>query len=296
LKSLFQKKRLAANRSRLTELLNSVTTVYTDVDGTLVGPKACFFLDTDSNYTLEPAKSLILAHESDLDVVMVSGRTRLQLLETARFLGTKNYISELGCQIIYDLGKETITNVGRLPAKNSNKSIFEIIADSGAVEILFRNFPGRLEYHTPWSQWRECTHLFRGFINTDEANRVLADNNLDYLKVVDNGAISRRGTLAALPEVHAYHLLPAQSGKCEAVKRDREIRTIPKEQTVAVGDAASDIVLAAEVGAFFLVKNAVTKDSEVAEMLERFDNAFVTDHEMGLGFAEVINLLVGSGS
>jgi hypothetical protein len=111
-----------------------------------------------------------------------------------------------------------------------------------------------------------------------------------------NGAIGAQGNLKELPEIHAYHLLPRLSGKCEAVKKDRDLRKTPKESTIAIGNAASDLTLANEVGAFFLVKNALFQDSEIEEKISQFNNVFITDEEMGLGFAEVINFLVEIGS
>lgn len=278
----------------LDQLAASVKVIYTDVDGTLVGPGGCFFKNSDSAYTLEPAKALILAHQKNLDVVMVSGRNRLQLREDARLLGTSNYIGELGCQIIYDLGKEVILTADESHYFNQEpcKRIYDDIKDSGAVELLFEAFPGYLEYHTPWSGQRECTHLFRGFINTDEANKALKNSNYQHLKVVDNGVIRRQGALKNLPEIHAYHLLPAFCGKSEAVKKDREIRDIPKESAIAIGDAASDLVLAQQVSAFFLVGNALANDTAVGKELTRFDNIFLVEQEMGLGFAEVINYIL----
>jgi hydroxymethylpyrimidine pyrophosphatase-like HAD family hydrolase len=296
LKNFFQEKKLSANRRRISKFISSVRVIYTDVDGTLVGPRACFFLDANLNYTLKPAEALLLAHKNNFDIVIISGRNRLQLLEDARLLGIKNYIAELGCQIVYDLGKKIILNANGVPDESPDKSVFEIIAGSGAVELLFKTFPNCLEYHTPWSEQRECTHLFRGFIDVDLANRVLLSNNFNYLKIVDNGIIGAQGNLKELTEIHAYHILPRLSGKCEAVKKDLELRKIPKESAVAIGNAVSDLALANEVGAFFLVKNALFQDSEIEEKIKQFDNVFITDEEVGLGFAEVVDLLIEAKS
>ena len=40
--------------------------------------------------------------------------------------------------------------------------------------MLFERFDGRLEYHTPWHTDRLYSHLFRGLIDVDEANALLA--------------------------------------------------------------------------------------------------------------------------
>ena len=284
---------LSANKARAASLLDSVKVVYTDVDGTLVGPGGCFFLDAQQRFTLKPARALRSAHQKNLDLVMVSGRNRFQLLEDARLLGTKHYVAELGCQIVYHLGREVLLTADKFLVKHPNKNIFQVIAASGAVEMLFERFAGCLEYHAPWSDQRECTHLFRGYIDVDLANRLLVDKDFSYLKLVDNGVIKRIGTLKELPEIHAYHLLPKESGKAEAVEKDMKTRNLSKRSVVAIGDAVSDLELANKVGALFLVKNSVIHDSSIRQALEQFDNVFLTSNEMGLGFAEVLDFLLG---
>ncbi|HAW60534.1 MAG TPA: hypothetical protein DCW86_03610 [Actinobacteria bacterium] len=287
--SVYKRRCLKVNRRWLNENLGRVRVVYTDVDGTLLGPGGCLFLTADKKYTLEPAKAIIAAQKRDLDIVMISGRSARQLHGDARILGLKNYIAELGCQIVYDLGREIILNVGGFPC--GEKTILEAINESGAVDLLFQTFPEKLEYHTPWSEGRECTHVFRGYIDVDLANELLRENGHDDLEVVDNGIIHTLGDLKDIPEVHAYHLLPKGGGKPAGLRRDREIRGIPKRETVAIGDAFADLVLAPEVGALFLVRNALNGNAGLAEEITKYENVFVTEEEMGLGFAEVIGYL-----
>ena len=50
-------------------------------------------------------------------------------------------------------------------------------------------FGGWLEYHTPWSEDRDVSHLFRGLVSTDEAHGALAEAELEWLRLVDNGVI-----------------------------------------------------------------------------------------------------------
>ena len=110
--------------------------------------------------------------------------------------------------------------------------------------------------------------------------------------MVDNGAIGRAGGLRGLSEIHAYHLLPHGCRKMEAVQADLDKRNISRSESVAVGDAASDLELANQVGAFFLVGNALSEDSKIGAELEHFNNVFVVDGKMGLGFAEVVDFLI----
>ncbi len=137
----------------------------------------------------------------------------------------------------------------------------------------------------------------RGYVDVAEANDLLKRTGHGDLKLVDNGRVHRTslGLSLDLPEIHAYHLLPKESGKASAVRKDREIRGIPKETAVAIGDAESDLELADEVALLFLVSNALTEDSELSDIASKKENVVVTDRAMGLGWAEAIGYLTGVG-
>ncbi|MDO8886860.1 HAD hydrolase family protein [Candidatus Oleimmundimicrobium sp.] len=292
IKKVMAERSLKNNTDWLKANLKKIKVLYTDVDGTLVGARGSLFLTANGEYTLEPAKAIVETHKNEIDVVMISGRSARQLFGDARLLGFKNYIAELGCEIVYDLGKKIIENPGC--CQITEATLYETIAKSGVVELLLKKYPDRLEYHTPWSESRKCTHVFRGFIDVKEAINLLEENGFSEFTLADNGIIKRRGTLNKdLPEIHAYHLLPKATGKPEGLKKDREIRNIPKECTVAIGDAFSDIVLAPHVGAFFLVRNALSGNNGMEKEIMKYENVFVTETEMGLGFAEVIKFLIG---
>jgi hypothetical protein len=191
------------------------------------------------------------------------------------------------------MGETVVLNAGDFSTEG--KSVWEAIEAGGAPELLLETYAGLLEYHLPWSQKRECTHIFRGWIDTMEANELLAREGFADVKIIDNGEVRRRSERlrADIPEIHAYHLLPAASGKASAVRKDRELRAIPKETTIAIGDSASDLALAPEVGALFLVKNAITKNSGLLDAVKNYPNVFVTNHAMGAGWAEAIHYLIG---
>jgi len=291
IKELLKKRGLKNNAEWLKKNLKKIQVIYTDVDATLVGAYGSLFLTANGEYTLEPARAIVEAHKNGIDVVMISGRSARQLFGDARLLGFKNYIAELGCEIVYDLGKKVVENPGCYRITEEN--LFETIAKSGAAELLFEKYPDRLEYHTPWSENRKCTHVFRGFIDVEKAKKLLEENGFQEFTIVDNGLIKRRGTLNKdLPEIHAYHLLPKKTGKPEGLKKDRGIRKIPKECTVAIGDAFSDIALAPNVGAFFLVRNALDGNDGIDKEVLKYENVFITENEMGLGFAEMVKFLV----
>jgi hypothetical protein len=56
----------------------------------------------------------------------------------------------------------------------------------------------------------------------------------------------------------------------------------------------SDLQMADEVAAVFIMANAFTEHSkEVTDEISSYKNVFITTNEMGLGFAEVIYTLLG---
>ncbi|HDZ86820.1 hypothetical protein LCGC14_0904730 [marine sediment metagenome] len=284
------------NQSKIAGLLEKVKVIYTDVDGTLLGPDGSIFSTTKNRESLYPAKALIKLKQLGVDVVMVSGRSKRQLFGDARLLGFKNYIAELGCQVVHNLGREVHLNA---PGITENKSsIYTRIEESGAPYLLIDEYKGYFEYHTPWSKGRQCTHVFRGLIDLEEANHLLEKNGLDWLQVIDNGIIKRTGRLKKdIAEIHAYHILPKGAGKESGVRLDLKLRGCSKEEAMGLGDSLADLGLAKEVGIFFLMSNALSKHSqEVLEKLKQTDNAFVTPLAMNLGFAQAAFELVKAKS
>ncbi len=289
---LLERRSLKNNIDLIRDLVGDVKVVYTDVDGTLVGPRGSLFATPGGGHTLAAAEAIILAKEKGVDIVMVSGRSARQLFGDARLMGLSNYIAEMGCEIVYGCGDEIVENYPN--AKEVGASLYETIAASGAIELLFGHYNGRLEYHTPWSKGRNCTHVFRGLIDTDEAGSLLKEEGYEDLKIIDNGVIGRRGSLdESLEEIHAYHLMPKATSKASGVARDMEIRGMDRTSAVAIGDAVSDIAMAEHVGAFFLVRNALNsrENAELEKEVLKYDNVFVTRGEMGEGFAEAVRLV-----
>jgi len=58
--------------------------LYTDLDGTLLGRGASLFRDAEGNFTQLPARALEACHRADVEVVIMSGRRRAQVMEGAR--------------------------------------------------------------------------------------------------------------------------------------------------------------------------------------------------------------------
>jgi phosphoglycolate phosphatase len=283
--------RLAANHlEQLRRSLKGVKVVYTDLDNTLLGPDSSLFLMPDRRYSLETARALLDLMNRQIDVVMISGRNNAQLKAIARLLGLTTYVAELGCTIYYNQGREAVANHSFPLSPGAN--LHRAIAEGGGPEFLLGRFSERLEYHTPWSEDQECTHLFRGLIDVAEANALLEGAGFDNLRIVDNGVIRSTGGLVGLPEVHAYHLLPTGAGKASAISADRRQRGFSAKETIALGDSLADLEMAAVVGKFFLVTDAPGISAGLDGALSAYENVYLTSEKMGAGWVEVANLLL----
>jgi HAD superfamily hydrolase (TIGR01484 family) len=274
--------------SRAHERLAGIKVVYTDLDGTMLGRNGSFLHDPDGEATLEPAEALLAARAAAVDVVPVSGRALRGLQTDARILGLPTVISEMGAQISYNFGREVVNNFGETPRPGLPAAIMEEV---GAVRALLDRFDGLLEHHTPWSGWRECTHLFRGLVDTQEADEFLASNGFGWMTLHDNGRL--HGEYLGIPKgsARAYHLQPRGVSKGSAVAVDRERRSLAREEAVAIGDAFADLELAAEVGTFVMVCDAVEADEVLRARCEQMENVILTDRPQNLGWAETLRAI-----
>jgi phosphoglycolate phosphatase len=279
------------NLDWLSENLSAVKVIYTDLDGTMMGPLGCFFRDSDFELTMRPARALLAAHARNVDVMLVSGRHKSQLRETARLLGCRNYVAELGTELVYNLGLEVVMNTGEF--EPTGASVYQAILDTGVVAMLLAEYPRRLEMHTPWSEERDCTPLMRGNLDPGQANGLLAERGFQQFELVDNGVIPRKSPTLDVTETRAYHLVPRGVSKELAVEKDQEHRGIGRLETVAVGDAAADLPLSRTAGAFFMVRNGLDANPHLAGDVDSMENVFVTEGRMGEGWAEVVETLLG---
>jgi len=285
LERVAEERSVAGNREEIDRRLSRVKVVYTDVDGTLMGPGGCFFLNAERRYTLGPALALVRALEAGLDIFLVSGRSGTGLLETARVLGLRNYIAELGAETFYDLGQEVVRDYGVFQGRTED--LLGYIRSLGVLEFLFDRYQGRVEPHEPWSRQRECVPLLRGLLDLEEVNREF-EERFPGLVLVDNGIIPRTYPGLQVEEVRAYHVVPRGVSKENAVAADMRRRGLRREEAVAVGDAQADLHFAREVGVFFLVRNGLYASPQTAELIEGYDNAFVTRGMLNEGWAEAV--------
>ncbi len=246
--------------------------VYSDLDGTMVGPRGCFFRAADRSVTLEPARALATYLGAGHTLVLVSGRTRAQLQEAALIFGADGFVAELGALVAWESGRR----VESLPA--GSPATDDLVAD------LLAEFAGRLEHHAPWHVGHEVDVMLRGSVPDPEVREWLQRKGFGHLELRDNGVLppQRETGLSVEGPVHVYHLLPAEVSKGAAVAWDLARRGLDPSEAVAVGDSASDLVMAAAVGRFFLVANGAEHAGELPA------NATVTDGPLGAGWAQAV--------
>jgi hydroxymethylpyrimidine pyrophosphatase-like HAD family hydrolase len=250
--------------------------VYSDMDGTMVGPQGNFYFAPDMSVTLEPSRALAALLGGRHTLVLVSGRTRAQLVEASMIFGADGYIAELGAIVGWDRNRSH----AELPGLGAP-------AGDALVETLLADFAGRLEFHEPWHLGHEVDVMLRGNVPGTEIRSWLDAHDAAHLDLRDNGVLPPRrptGLDPATVPVHVYHLLPQGISKGTAVAWDLERRGVPSAEAIAIGDSTSDLEMAAHVGRFFLVANGA---AHIKTSLPA--NATVTAGAQGLGWAEAIH-------
>ena len=263
--------------------------VYSDLDGTMVGPGGCFFLSEDKRLVLDPAQALVDLLAAGVTLVLVSGRTRPQLVEACRIFGADGYIGELGSVIGWDQGREHEVLRGAMPAPYVGTPA-QVVEASGVVPRLFDRYRGRLEYHSPWHVGHEGDVMLRGLIDVADAEAWLAAEGFAWLRISDNGVLPpRRPTRldpVAIP-AHVYHLMPGGLSKGLAVQRDLQRRGLPRDAAVAIGDSASDLTMAPYVDRLWLTANGA-RHEHMSELLAAHDNVVICEEAVGLGWAHAV--------
>jgi hypothetical protein len=271
-----------------------VRCLYLDLDGTLLGAKGSLVHDGEGGVAIDGVRAVQTCLRAGVEVVLMSGRRRAQVHEDARLLGQPSYIFESGACLVLD-GEEHWLTGDLLPGE---LTIAEQIENSGAPALLLDHYRGRLEYHDPWHVARDVSHLFRGLVDAAEADALLREHGHESLRLVDNGVVSTRSpALASLEQVRGYHLLPAGASKAVAVAAHRRARGYEPADTFAVGDSREDLACAAEVGAMWLVANAVERDPTMAPLSAAVPNARVAASAHGAGVYEAVvtTLMDGRG-
>ena len=216
----------------------------------------------------------------------MSGRREAQVLADARVIGQSSYIYEAGCGVTID--RERTLLVGDwAPGDGDETTPAQRMLDAGLPDLLFDRFGDQLEWHRPWHTDRHLSHLFRGKVDVEEANALLAERGHRDVRFLDNGAISRPMDSIDGP-AHAYHLVPGGASKAKAVAFHLQARGYDPDSAIAIGDSLEDLDAAASVGRFFVVANGPERDEELRAALARYPNASVTEGAMGDGFYEAV--------
>jgi phosphoglycolate phosphatase len=257
--------------------------VYTDLDGTLLGRNGSLFRDSDGGFSLLQARALEACHRAEVEVVIKSGRRETQVMEDARLIGQTSYIFEAGCAMVIDGERTLFTGEMRADGK---RTIAEQIFDAGVPHLLFDAYPGRIEYHSPWHHNRVYSHLFRGLVEVDDANTLLAEEGHGHLRLLDNGAMGRE--IKDLGLAHAYHLVPRGASKAAAVEAHMRARGYEPAQCIAIGDSIEDVAVADVVGHFFVPANGPERDPGLPAAIAERSNVTVTEGSMGDGFYEAV--------
>ncbi|MDP9239874.1 MAG: HAD family phosphatase [Actinomycetota bacterium] len=255
--------------------------VYTDLDGTMVGPGGSFFRTESRELTIEPAKALLALHAAGATLVLVSGRTRPQLEETARIFGADGYVGELGAILGWDRGRRHEILRGAMPDQYATSSPMQVLRSLGVVEDLFARWPGRLDWHSPWHEEHESNAMLRGRIDVAEVDEWLHGRGLGWLRLRDNGVLP-------VPDAtHVYHLIPDGLSKGLGVARDLGRRALQREDAIAIGDSASDLDMAPYVSRMWVVGNGA-RQPHMADLIAAHDNVEVCADSLGLGWAEAV--------
>jgi hydroxymethylpyrimidine pyrophosphatase-like HAD family hydrolase len=270
------------------EALRRASVLYTDLDGTLLGPGARLLSDAGGTPWLGTAEAVVALNRAGLTCVICSGRNRWQLMEVSRLLGWDSYIAEVGCVTVPGAGQAPIYYTGSWEpgAMREGETPYEAITRVGALDTLTREFRGLIEEHSPWHVNREATHVLRGNVPLAEAQAALDTLDLS-VRIVDNGIIHPpRHTLRGVTEVHAYHLIPDGVHKSDAISRDLARRGLARADALAVGDSATDVEMSDAVALGVLVANALD-DARVVEAAGLRDNVAVTRGARSEGWTEL---------
>jgi hypothetical protein len=262
----------------------AIRCVYTDLDNTMLGKGASLLRDADGNFSLRAIRALEACHRAGVEVVIKSGRRKAQVYEDARLIGQPAYAYEMGCGLVD--GPEEVFLTGDLDP-TAGRTVYRQVEESGAPALLLETYPGRLEYHAPWHVDRQFSHLFRGNVDLAEVDALFQAHGHSHLRLVDNGITERRSETLEVDLIHTYHLIPRAAGKGNAVATHMRRRGLSPDECIAIGDSRGDLEVAAVVGRFYLVANALERDPDITSGLD-MTRVTVTEEPMSHGFYEAV--------
>jgi hypothetical protein len=264
--------------------------VYTDLDGTMVGPRGSFWHTAQRELTEDPASALLELHRAGIALVLVSGRTFEQVIEAARIFAADGAIAELGATVAWDAGRGVHRLRGELPLEFGDRTPMAAMAELGVAERLLAAYPGRLEWHAPWHTTHEADALLRGRVDPLAVDAWLDSQGVGWLTLKDNGALPATSRMTLDPDPlppRVYHLMPRGISKGAAIAWDLERRGLCPDDAVAIGDSVSDLEMAPAVGRLWITANGAAVDG-MADLLAAVPNATATGAPMGEGWAQAV--------
>lgn len=288
----------------LRERLSRIRYVFTDLDGTMLGPGSCVLKDNDGNPSLDFVSVLVDLKRAGVEVIPCSGRNRSMLHEDVRVLGLNSYIGEMGGLIMLDhKGNEWEYFTADMPYDPScGKTPHECIEQTGILDEFIGRWPGLLEFHNDMSngyKHREVTVGMRGEVPDEEVREIIERAGAS-VTWGDNGYLNyiSAPTTLELPEGvrgRAFNLMPAGLNKGRAVARFCEARGIDRAETLSIGDAGSDFLMADATEIFLLVENGL-KNPGATEFLEGAESAYVTRGRIVEGWVNAMRTLLDARS
>lgn len=287
------------NLSSLRALIPNPKVVFTDIDGTLVGPDGCLLHDGEGSPTSDAPAAMAELARSGIELVLLSGRRPAQVAPLAGILGASGYIAEMGTVVVGNARSaihdqnDAVSALGDFPFEDETP--YDAMLRTGAIQQILDRNPGRVEFHSPWHDERETSHLLRGEIDLDAENEALAGAGHGWCEIVDNGVIPHGYPGLEAATVHGYHIVPRGSGKDVGVRLWLDGRGIDPAGAIAIGDSRGDLAIAREVAAFLLMRNGVEDDPSIESQVRAESNVFVTDANYGPGWSSGIRAAVLGG-
>lgn len=285
--------------------LHGINLIYTDLDGTLLAPGGRLLSDFSGAPSVALVERLVALRRAGVKLVIVTGRNYVQGTEIMRLIGADSVICEMGTykQSGYGAQAKVTLDTGEFsfdPARFD--SPWDAIAASGALELLFDTYPERLEPNTPWNGNRKVTHMLRGEVDPAEADRLLADAGF-ALQLKDNGATyPSRHTLKGCTEIHGYHVVPRNTSKALAVKRDMEQRRAAEKErgdeplrAAGIGDGFSDLEMGCYTDTFVTMLNGLHAERNCDYLAAAPISAFVTSKRAVDGWVEFADAVLEAG-
>ena len=257
--------------------------VYTDLDGTLLGDRGSLFRDADGGFSLMQARALEACHRAGAEVVIMSGRREAQVMADARLLGQTSYIYEAGCGVVIE-GERTFLTGDWIPDDEGTPA--ERMIREGIPDLLFARFPDRLEWHRPWHKDRVLSHLFRGLVDVEAANAVLAPTattTCDSSTTARSPDRWRAWKARHTPTTWCLEGRARQTRSPGTCGRGDMSRGVHRGRRLGRGPRRGR-----RVGRFFVVANGPESDPGLRDAIAGRANATVTEGRNGDGVYEAV--------